>query len=160
MKTIRTFTISILAVLIGMAIAFVAAGKLSSDMSITANAMAGEKSISTYKTEPIFSTKSTGGMSSGDTMIELTPQIVDKSRLLVKFRLNTHEVRLSRFDLKEITTLEYEGNVLKPIEASRIGGHHSSGKMVFDIGEKIDSFTIRIKGIPKVQERVYAWDAE
>jgi hypothetical protein len=160
MKTERTFTINSLAVLIGVTIAFAVAGNLSGDAGTIAEAMAGERSVSTYKTVPTFSTKSTGSMNSGDTMIELTPLIVDDGRLLVKFRLNTHAVRLSSFNLKEITTLEYDENVLRPIKASRIGGHHSSGKMVFDVGEKIYSFTIKIKGIPKVQERVYAWNVK
>lgn len=68
-------------------------------------------------------------------------------------------VRLSQFDLKDITTLEYEGKIRKPIKSGRIGGHHSSGAIVFDAEEDISSFTIRIKGIPRVNERIYEWNA-
>ncbi len=151
MKTVRTLSISGLSVLIGMAITFAAAVNVISGAGVTAEAMAEKRS---------FSTQSTGSMSSGDTMIELTPHIADKNRLVVKFRVNTHAVRLSRYDLKDITTLEYEGKVLKPVKTSSIGGHHSSGKFIFIIGEQIESFTIRIKGIPKVQERVYVWNVK
>ncbi len=105
-----------------------------------------------------FDTKLTGSTGSGDALVELTPKI-DSNKLVVKFNINTHSVRLSRFDLTNITTLEYEGKIRKPIKASRIGGHHSSGTIVFDTGEDISSFTIRIKGIPSVNERIYEWNA-
>lgn len=105
-----------------------------------------------------FGTKLTGSTGSGDALVALTPKI-DSNRLVVKFHINTHSVRLSQFDLKNITTLEYKSKIRKPIKASRIGGHHSSGTIVFDAEEEISSFTIRIKGIPSVNERIYEWNA-
>jgi len=104
-----------------------------------------------------FDTKLTGSTGPGDALVELTPKI-DNYRLVVKFSINTHSVRLNQFELKDITTLEYENKVLKPIKASSIGGHHSSGTIVFDTGKDISSFTIRIKGIPVVNERIYQWN--
>jgi hypothetical protein len=105
-----------------------------------------------------FDTKSTGSTHSGDALIVLTPQVVENNRLVVKFRINTHSVRLSQFDLTQITTLEYDRKILKPIKASRIGGHHSAGKIIFDVREEIGIFRIKIKGIPKIKERVYEWN--
>jgi hypothetical protein len=108
----------------------------------------------------VFDPKMTGSMGSGDAVIELTPQMVDKNTLEVNFSINTHSVSLSGFDLKDITILEHEVHVFKPVKASRIGGHHSSGVIVFDVGDKIenkDSFKIRLRGIPNVQERIYEW---
>lgn len=105
-----------------------------------------------------FDTKSTGEMGSGDAVVELTPQIKDGNKLLVHFSANTHSVRLGSFDLTKITTLEYEGKILKPVKAGRLGGHHSTSVIVFDTGDDIENFIIRIKGIPKVEERVYEWN--
>jgi hypothetical protein len=99
-------------------------------------------------------------MGSGDAVIELTPGPVYENLLAVNFSINTHSVSLSGFDLKEITVLEHEEHVFKPVKASRIGGHHSSGVIVFDVGDKVgnkDGFRIRLRGIPNVQERVYEW---
>ncbi len=110
--------------------------------------------------EQSFGPKTTGSMESGDAVIELTPGPVDKNLLAVNFSINSHSVNLSGFDLKEITVLEHEEHVFKPVKASRIGGHHSSGVIVFDVGDKVgnkDGFKIRLRGIPDVQERVYEW---
>lgn len=105
-----------------------------------------------------FDTKATGGMDSGDARVELTPQIKDGNRLLVHFSANTHSVRLGNFDLTKITTLEYEGKILKPVKAGRLGGHHSTSVIVFDVGKEIKSFKIKLYGIPNIQERVYEWN--
>jgi hypothetical protein len=104
-----------------------------------------------------FSTKSTGSLEDGDVEIELTPSI-DGSRLTVKVGMDTHSVNLGDFDLAEITTLEYGGKTIKPVKAKKPRGHHSYGNIVFDVGEELSSFKIRIKGIPRMQERVYEWD--
>lgn len=108
--------------------------------------------------QPSFETKLTGSTGSGDALIELTPKI-DSNKLVVKFNINTHSVRLSRFDLEDITTLEYDNKIVKPKSASRIGGHHSSGTIVFEARADLNSFIIRIKGIPGVNERIYTWNA-
>ena len=105
-----------------------------------------------------FDTKSTGGMGSGDAVVELTPQIKDGTKLLVHFSANTHSVRLGNFDLTKITTLEFDGKILRPVKAGRLGGHHSSSVIVFDIGKEIKSFKIKLHGIPNIQERVYEWN--
>jgi len=105
-----------------------------------------------------FDTKSTGGTGSGDALVEMTPRIKDGNKLLVHFSANTHSVRLGDFDLTKITTLEYEGKILKPIKAGRLGGHHSTSVIVFDVGKEIKSFKIKLYGIPNIQERVYEWN--
>ena len=76
----------------------------------------------------------------------------------MKFNINSHSVSLNKFDLMEITTLEYDNKILHPVKASKIGGHHSSGTIAFDVEEYIGRFTIRIKGIPKVEDRLYEWN--
>lgn len=148
--------IMFMTVFIVMALAYLFTKDTTFGVSITREAQAKE---SVFKSsEYTFNTKTTGSMESGDAIVALTPVLVDKNTLLVKFKINTHAVSLSRYDLKEITTLEFNEKVLKPVKASRIGGHHSSGTIVFDSLETIDSFTIRIIGIPRIQDRVYTWN--
>lgn len=146
MKKFKIVTV-ILAAVAGIAIA----------ITVTQNGI-GFKEEALASDTSSFEAKVTGSTEPGDALVELTPEN-EGNRLVVKFSINTHSVRLSSFDLKDITTLEYEGKTMKPVTASRIGGHHSSGTIVFDTGKDISSFTIRIKGIPNVDERVYQWNA-
>jgi hypothetical protein len=109
--------------------------------------------------EATLSTKTTGSLEDGDVEIQLTPRLSEGSRLVIKIGMDTHSVNLGQFDLAKITTLEYGGKTINPIKAkSPRGGHHSYGKIIFDVGEELNSFKIIIKGIPKVQERVYEWN--
>ena len=124
--------------------------------NLTTEALANENLTQTRAVT--FDSMSTGSLGSGDALLVLTPATIDKERLVLKFEVNTHSVRLNEFDLKQITTLEYKGKKLKPVKASRMGGHHSSGTIEFKTGEKIGSFVIRINGIPRVKERVFKWN--
>lgn len=100
---------------------------------------------------------STGSTDSGDVEIGLIPVKIDNRNLILNIALNTHSVDLSQFDLKQITVLRYNGKTAYPIEAPKIVGHHSSGSIVFNVNGDLKDFTITIKGIPKVEERVYEW---
>lgn len=104
-----------------------------------------------------FKSIDSGSTGAGDVSIELTPLGVSNNQLKIEISTNTHSVSLGQFDLKEITTLEYNGKSIKPVSAPNLGGHHSSGELVFEVREEIDSFIIKIKGIPKVEERVFEW---
>ena len=115
------------------------------------------KTTSQKTDAPGFELKSSGTTSSGDVSIDLTPIEVGNDNLKVKISANTHSVDLSQFDLKEITTLEYNGKVIKPVSAPALSGHHNDGELVFNTKEKVDSFTIKIRGIPSVEERVFKW---
>lgn len=104
-----------------------------------------------------LSTISTGSTGSGDVAIDLTPIEMRDGNLIVNAALNTHSVDLSQFDLKRIATLEYNGKIMYPIEAPEIEGHHSSGRIIFKIDGELKYFKITIKGIPKIEERMYEW---
>jgi hypothetical protein len=153
MKGPKTLTF-VLALLVGIALVFAVSKISGSGLDVTAKAQAGDNKQTTRALS--FEPKATGSLDSGDALVELTPKL-DKKRLVVEFNINTHSVRLKSLDMKEITTLEYRDKALKPDTASRIGGHHASGKIIFNIEEDIDSFIIRIKGIPNVEDRVYEW---
>ncbi len=107
--------------------------------------------------EGALSTMSTGSTGYGDVAIDLTPIKIDNKNLVLSIAINTHSVELSRFDLKQITTLQYDGKAAYPADAPKIEGHHSSGNIMFNIGGSLKDFTVTIKGVPKVEERVYKW---
>jgi hypothetical protein len=155
-KTI-IFAISVL-VGIGTIIVFSKIFDVSGTVGITGvianeNAEASTKSAN----RPVFKTQSTGSLDDGDAVVDLKPKASKDGKLVVSLSANTHSVDLGQFDLSKITTLEYQGKVFRPVRASRIGGHHTRSKIVFDIGEDITSFKIIIRGIPNIQERVYEW---
>lgn len=105
----------------------------------------------------VIETKSTGSTGSGDVLIELTPHEVVNGNLEVDIATNTHFVDLAQFDLKEIAYLEFAGNKIKPTEAPVLTGHHSSGKLLFKVGNNLAEYTITIVGIPMVEQRSYTW---
>lgn len=104
-----------------------------------------------------FETVYSGSVGEGDAAVDLTPVGVVDGKLRVDVSVNTHSVNLEQFDLTSMTTLEYGGKILKPESAPALSGHHSSGALVFSVGEQVSSFKISIKGIPKVDERVFEW---
>lgn len=118
-----------------------------------------DKPVSEKQVEPLQQYKSiiTGTTGSGDVEIELQPHLVENGALKVDLSANTHSVDLSIYDLLEIATLEYGSNSVLPSKAPELGGHHVSGTLVFEVDEPLSAFTIRIKNIPKTQDRVFTW---
>lgn len=104
-----------------------------------------------------YQTVSTGTTGPGDVSMELTPQEINNGQLQVEIAVNTHSVDLNQFDLKEITTLEFDDKLIKPALAPALSGHHDSGTLVFEVDDELNSFIIKIRGIPKVEERVFEW---
>ncbi len=98
-----------------------------------------------------------GSVDEGDALIELTPVGTVGGKLRVDIGVNTHSVNLEQFDLTNITTLEYNGKILRPESAPALAGHHVSGTLVFGVGEPVSSFRITMRGIPNVEERVFEW---
>lgn len=80
-----------------------------------------------------FKSIDSGTTGSGDVSVELTPGGIKNNQLTVRISVNTHSVSLEGFDLKEITTLEYGGKLIKPVDAPNLGGHHSDGELIFDV---------------------------
>ena len=101
---------------------------------------------------------STGGLDSGNMTMEIEPVMFGNGRLEVKYFANTHTVGLGKYDLMELSTMEVEGKVYHPVEADEMSGHHSGGKIVFEIPEKPDRFRMVIQGLPGVEKRRYEWN--
>jgi len=104
---------------------------------------------------PAISTGSTG---SGDMSMEITPIRYSNGRLEVKYSSSTHSVSLDKYDLMELSTLEVDGKVYRPVKTDRMSGHHASGRIIFEVPEKPDGFRIVIRDIPRVNERLFDWN--
>lgn len=118
----------------------------------TASPALAEKEISSM---PAISTGSTG---SGDMSMEITPVRYSNGRLEVKYSSSTHSVSLDKYDLMELSTLEVDGKVYRPVKTDRMSGHHASGRIIFEVPEKPDGFRIVIRDIPRVNERLFDWN--
>jgi hypothetical protein len=154
-KLERVFVNS-MGIFIILAVAFILMRNPGEKSPVATAAPVSEKRISASL--DAFHAKSTGSVNSGDVLIELTPKIEDGEKIIISFLVNPPSISLDEFNLKEMSTLEYEGEIVKPLRASRVSGHHSSGEIVFAVTKEISSFKIIIKDIPKVQERVYEWN--
>lgn len=121
------------------------------------DAILAEGSQAVSSAENPFPPVLTGTTGPGDVAIELTPLGVKEGKLEVQIAANTHSVDLSPFDLKELTTLEYTGKLLKPQSVPRLVGHHVYGVMAFPLAEDPGEFAITITGIPRVGERIFEW---
>ena len=105
-----------------------------------------------------LSTVATGSTQTGDVLIELTLISMPDGKLQFEMAANTHSIDLSQYNLMEMITLEYGGNVIKPISAPQLSGHHTSGNVIFNAGSDLKNFKVVIKGIPNVEERVFEWE--
>ena len=104
-----------------------------------------------------YSAVETGSTEQGDVSVILTPIDVSDTQAVFDVAINTHSVDLSVFDLKEMASLEYNGNVAKPSDTPQLSGHHNSGRIVFQTTSRPKEFTVKIIGIPNVQERIFSW---
>ncbi len=100
---------------------------------------------------------STGDMDSGNATIEMKPHRFADGRLELEYYANTHTVSLGKYDLMELTTLEVDGNIYRPLSIARMRGHHAGGKIVFELPEMPRQFRVIIRGVPTVEERIYEW---
>jgi len=107
-----------------------------------------------------FGTILTGTTETGDVEIGLTPVSKTGNELTFSISINTHSVDLTPYNLKEITTLKYNGKEIRPKSAPVLGGHHISGALTFDVQGDIEDFSVTIKGIPQVEKRVFNFGGE
>ena len=98
-----------------------------------------------------------GSMGAGDAVIELKPDIYENGKLVVRYFANTHSVSLGNYNLLESTILIIGEKTFKPVEADDLNGHHPKGRITFLVDEIPEVFSIVIKGIPAVEERIYEW---
>ena len=103
-------------------------------------------------------TLASGTTSPGDVLLELTPRRLEGGQLDVEVQANTHSVDLAQFDLTELSTLKSQGKSFKPLAASSLSGHHSTGQLSFPVEGDLQGFRIVIRGVPLAETRVYEWE--
>lgn len=101
---------------------------------------------------------SIGSADSGGVVVELIPASYKNGKLTINLSMNTHSVSLSGIDLAAVTVLKFKGKTYKPVKVKAGGGHHAYGKIIFEIAEEPEDFSITITGIPMVQNRVFKWN--
>ncbi|MBU3915000.1 hypothetical protein KKA14_05635 [bacterium] len=96
--------------------------------------------------------------SNGNTTVDLTPLSYEDGKLIVKISVNTHNVDdLDKYNLKEITKLETGSRAIKPVSTPSLGGHHNSGKIVFEVDVLPEKFSIGITGLDSPDKREFSW---
>ena len=96
--------------------------------------------------------------SGGAVSVELTPERMREGRLEVEIRVNTHTVNdLDKYDLKQITTLEFADESINPTSAPKLEGHHNRGTLAFPLSALPSAFSIKIRGLDKPELRVFSW---
>jgi hypothetical protein len=96
--------------------------------------------------------------SGGDVTVDLTPLKSSDGELQVKITITTHNVNnLHQYNLKEIVTLDDGARVVSPTSAPKLGGHHTTGKLVFPMDRLPNRFIIRIKGLHDQGIREFVW---
>ena len=116
--------------------------------------------ILSYVGSPLFtgtdvSLSASGSISEGDVTVDIQLLSKEDGQMSFSIVFNTHSVDLSQFDLQDLVTLEYGGNVLQPVSVPQLSGHHASGTVLFDVKEKADNFIVRVRGIPQEMEREF-----
>lgn len=96
--------------------------------------------------------------SPGDVTVNLKPIEFEDGLLAVRIGIDTHNVDdLYKYDLKQITRLVIGTKSISPTSAPRLGGHHNNGKLVFNIGQIPERFSILIEGLHSKETRRFDW---
>ncbi len=99
---------------------------------------------------PSFRTFAFQSIGDGAVTISLSPRSYNNGELLVDMSVDTHSVDLSQFNIVEIVTLEYNKNLIKPISAPNLQGHHTSGTVIFQIDISPTNYKFIIEGFTSV----------
>ncbi len=100
----------------------------------------------------------TRSVEDGTVMVELTPRAYQDGRLEVSIAVNTHTANdLDRYRLERITVLEAGGKEYHPSSAPALRGHHSRGKLVFEVPALRPPFAIRIENLHDAGVKRFTW---
>jgi hypothetical protein len=94
----------------------------------------------------------------GDVVVNLEPRKYKDGKLTVRLQLETHNVNnLGTYNYKEIIKLESGNQKISPSSVPRIGGHHNTGDLVFNIDNLSDQFKIKVSGLNRPGVREFSW---
>lgn len=94
----------------------------------------------------------------GDVVVSLEPRKYKDGKLTVRLQLETHSVNnLHTYNYKEIIQLESGNQKISPSSVPRIGGHHNTGNLVFNVVNLSDQFIIKISNLNRSGVRTFTW---
>ena len=94
----------------------------------------------------------------GDVVVSIKPRKYKDGKLTVRLQLETHNVNnLHTYNYKEIIQLETGNQKISPSSIPRIGGHHNTGDLVFNIDNLSDQFIIKISNLNRSGVRTFSW---
>jgi hypothetical protein len=94
----------------------------------------------------------------GDVVVSLEPRKYKDGKLTVRLQLETHSVyNLHTYNYKEIIQLESLNQKISSSSVPRIGGHHNTGNLVFDVVNLSDQFIIKISNLNRPGVRTFTW---
>ena len=109
--------------------------------------------ILNYNSKITYGTKT----SQSAVTIDITPLEFKNGKFYVDIKLNTHTVDLDNYDFHKAVILNYNNLIFNPEESLKLSGHHFSGTFIFNVNEKPKFFTIKVLGIPDIEERLFTW---
>lgn len=112
-----------------------------------------DKAASENRNMPGYNTKN----SNSQVSIDLTPNGFSDGKLYIDASFNTHSGDLADYNLKELVGLYVDGKVIQPSSVPKLSWHHGEGTFVFDLDNQPKQFTIKIRGIPEIEERTFSW---
>jgi hypothetical protein len=93
----------------------------------------------------------------GEVEFTLTPRDVSGGRFRVDIVVNTHSGNLADLDLMRAVELRVDGRVLRPVNAPALRGHHSRGRLEFELDRMPEAFEIVIGTLPTGSPLTFRW---
>jgi len=93
----------------------------------------------------------------GEAQFVLTPRDVTDGRLRVDIVVTTHSGDLASLNLSTATELRVDGQVLRPVKAPAVRGHHVRGRLEFALARLPETFEIVIRGVRTLGDLTFRW---
>jgi hypothetical protein len=93
----------------------------------------------------------------GEVQFTLTPRDVKGGTFRVDIVVTTHSGDLGSLDLRAATELRVAGQILRPVKAPALRGHHATGRLEFALARIPDAFEIVIRGVRTQGDVTFRW---
>jgi hypothetical protein len=149
MKTIKTKLLVALSFVGFLAVYFVSSGNSFLNFPV---------SIANAETKSLDKIIGVKKSDQGDVVVNLEPRKYKDGKLTVRLQLETHNVdNLGTYDYKKIIQLESGDQKISPSSVPRIGGHHNTGDLIFNIDNLSDQIKIKVSGLNRPGVREFSW---
>jgi hypothetical protein len=83
--------------------------------------------------------------------------VSDDGQLVLDLRADTHSGDLADLDLEALVALWVNGDSLRPVAATALAGHHSTGSVTFDPNGAPQGFAITIASVRGMEGLRFEW---